>query len=177
MIKNYSGNNDPFQQVVIKELEKCGSVGVGTAGFLSSHKVKLKFSKQSHSGAAWSMDGNIHLNARDYSPDSNPGDPALLSLVVHEVHHLQQSFVMALSVYGELDAWQVGFRFYQAKTKLPLHPILRDLLNLPLNWDRSVLKYAADLMKTYSPGYRIHLLPLYPFDKEIIWRFNRREPA
>jgi hypothetical protein len=80
-------------------------------------------------------------------------------------------------VYGELDAWQVGFHFYQVMTGSQLNPTLQDILNLPLGWSRVVLKETADLMKAYSPGYRIDLLPLYPIHREIAWCISREEPG
>ncbi|HBG74643.1 MAG: hypothetical protein A2X25_11470 [Chloroflexi bacterium GWB2_49_20] len=165
-----------FRDGVFKELAKHGALGVETGAFMRQQKTGLKFRRQAHSGAAWSLNGNIHLSADDYSLNSDPNNPGMLSLIVHEVCHLQQGFITALSVYGELDAWQVGFRFYQGMTGSPLKPILQDILNLPLGWSRVVLREAAGLMKAYSPGYRIDLLPLYPIHREIVWWISRKEP-
>src|SRR5512145_2710859 len=90
--------------------------------YLRSHRTKIGFSRQSAStGAIWFIDGNIYLNSRYYNLQTTPNNPQLLSLVVHEVRHLQQGVFTALSVYGELEAWQLGFRVYQNLTgQLPV---------------------------------------------------------
>jgi hypothetical protein len=144
--------------------------------YLRAHRTKIGFSRQSAStGAIWFIDGNIYLNSRYYNLQIAPNDPRLLSLLVHEVRHLQQGFFTALSVYGELEAWQLGFRVYQNLTgQLPLgrngNPpaALLEILSLPLNWNRQVLRRAQTLMQVYAgKGYRADLLPLYPLGKEI----------
>jgi hypothetical protein len=51
---------------------------------------------------------------KDYRKESIPiysynqplNDPRIFTLNIHEVRHLQQGFFTALSVYGELEAWQ-----------------------------------------------------------------------
>jgi hypothetical protein len=177
LFKPKSSELEPFQNHVCDELINCGPLGAETVTFMRDHKVRFKSSKQEHSGAAWSLSGNILLRKGDQLSPSKPVDPYLLSLVVHETRHLQQGFLVALSVYGELDAWQVGFRFYGSRLDAPLHPALQELLSLPLTWDRSLLRHAAHLMKVYSPGYRIHLLPLYPLHREIAWHITHKEPS
>jgi hypothetical protein len=82
----------------------------------------------------------------------------------------------ALSVYGELDAWQLEFGIYHRIMKRYPHPAITALMDLPLNHDRTILKKAASLMQAYAgKGYRVDLLPLYPWDKEIkYWLLRRR---
>jgi len=164
-----------FRNDIFKELARQGPLGLKSEAFMRQLNVRLKFRQQKSSGAAWTLSGNIHLNAHDYSINTHPDNPAMLSLIVHEVHHLRQGLLTALSVYGELDAWQVGFNFYQGMTASKLNPILREILELPLGFSREVLKQASKLMKTYSPGYRIDLLPLYPIHREIAWWVTRKE--
>ena len=153
--------------------------------YLRSHRTKIRFNRQSIStGAIWFIDGNIYLNTRYYSTQTMHNDPHLLSLIVHEVCHLQQGFFTALSVYGELEAWQLGFRVYQSLTgHLPLgrgenpHAALLEIMSLPLGWDRQVLRRAQILMQEYAgKGYRADLLPLYPLRKEIRHRLNLNSP-
>ncbi len=50
--------------------------------------------------------GNIYLglNKLPAATDSNYND--YLALIVHEAKHLEQGPWLALSVYGELEAWQ-----------------------------------------------------------------------
>lgn len=144
--------------------------------YLRSHRTKIGFSHQSAStGAIWFIDGNIYLNSRYYNLQTAPDNPHLLSLMVHEVRHLQQGLFTALSVYGELEAWQLGFRVYQNLTgQLPRgrggnpQAALLEIMSLPLNWDRQILRRAQTLMQEYAgKGYRSDLLPLYPWGKEI----------
>jgi len=144
--------------------------------YIRSRRTKINFNKQTVStGAIWSIDRNIYLNSRYYNLQTAPNDPFLLSLLVHEVRHLQQGFFTALSVYGELEAWQLGFCVYQKLTgHLPLgsgnnpHEALLEIVSLPLCWDRQILRRAQSLMQVYAgKGYRADLLPLYPLGKEI----------
>jgi len=157
-------------------LETLSRVDEDCVAYLRSHRTKIGFSRQSAStGAICIIDRNNNLNSRDYTPQTAPNDPHLLALMVHEVRHLQQGFFTALSVYGELEAWQLGFRVYQNLTgHLPLgqgynpHAAVLEIMSLPLNWDRQVLRRAQILMQVYAgKGYRSDLLPLYPLGKEI----------
>ena len=92
----------------------------------------------------------------------------MLTLLIHEVKHLQQGLFRALSVYGELEAWQLQFRLYHQLTGKPMHPAIAEMISLPLEYDRTVLCRARDLMQAYAgKGYRSDLLPLFPWGKEI----------
>jgi hypothetical protein len=113
-----------------------------------------------------------------------PHSAWLMASIVHETRHLEQGFWTAFSVYGELDAWQVGFRFYQTLPgHRPLSTPIQRLLELPLSHDRSVLRQARDLInqrendnsrlgqqvwwlirrkKSYQNIYWIKLMPLNP---------------
>jgi len=166
-----------FRAQLLLQLANHGSVAAATGKYLQDKKVYFKFRKQKYSAAAWTLAGNIHINNQIDLPMGSSPDPYLLSLVIHETRHLQQGILKALSVYGELDAWQVGFKFYKEWSGSALHPVLEEILCLPLNWTRSDLKNAATLMKKYSPGYKIDLLPLYPLPAEIFWRLTRKTPV
>lgn len=123
------------------------------------------------------MLGTIHLNTLHYSLESNPADSRVLTLLIHEVKHLQQGVMTALSVYGELEAWQLQFTLYHQKTNAKMHPAIEKLLALPFGWDRAVLGQARVLMQEYAGrGYRVDLLPLYPLGKEIRSRLFRKTP-
>jgi hypothetical protein len=92
----------------------------------------------------------------------------MLTLLIHEVKHLQQGLFLAFSVYGELEAWQLQFRLYHQTTGKPMHPAIAEMLSLPLSYDRAILRRARDLMQAYAgKGYRADLLPLFPLGKEI----------
>ena len=107
-----------------------------------------------------------------------------MSLVVHEVRHLQQGWLVALSILGELEAWQLQFRYLQSiragkGEHGTVSPAIGELLDLPLSWDRTVLRRARALMRAYGGRkYRADLLPLYPLHKEVlylvgVWRPRR----
>ena len=166
-----------WKKDVLSKLAAIGGVGKETVDYIHQHGVRISFSKYSEStGASWHLFKKISLNTRYYSYNTNLNDPKFLSLFVHEVHHLKQGVVTALSVYGELDAWQVEYRFYKEIHPAKLHPALEEMLTLPLNWDRDNLHHAAKLMQDYAgKGYHINWLPIYPIQKEIVHWLTRKE--
>jgi hypothetical protein len=170
-------SENSFLHNILKELSKSSLVGIETEAFLRQHRINIIFSRQTNSSASWTLNSRIHLNSNKYSHESDFKDPELLSLLVHETRHLQQGPFTALSVYGELDAWQAGFSFLKEIIGSSLHPNLEQILTLPAGWSRNVLREAASLMMAYAPGYRINLLPLYPIHKEIAWWVSRKEPT
>lgn len=159
-------------------LEEFGEEGRTAASFLRKRRTYIGFWKvRNNVGAFWTALGTIHLNTIHYSLQTNPADPRVLTLLIHEVKHLQQGLVAALSVYGELEAWQLQFRLYHQKTGAKMHPAIEKLLALPLSWDRAVLRQARDLMQEYAgKGYRVDLLPLYPLGREIRYRLFGKTP-
>jgi len=119
--------------------------------------------------------GNINLNSLYYTYETSFEDLRVKTLIIHEARHLQQGMKIALSVYGELDAWQLEFGIYHRIKRSYPHPAIEELMNLPLEYDRTVLKRAAHLMQAYAgKGYRADLLPLFPLGKEIKYQLIRR---
>jgi hypothetical protein len=162
---------------LLKELGRCGPQGEAALEFIGERKVKISLHDQP-TGARWTLGGNIELHPRFSS--GTPDEPYPLSLIVHEVRHLEQGFFTALSVYGELDAWQLQFSFLKSLTGF-YHPnpqnnaIITDLMSLSLNNDRDVLVQARNLMRAYAGKfYRINLLPLLPLPGEILFLFTYR---
>ena len=164
---------------LLSALDSCGEEGRVAADYLRLHKTRLGFRRvRSNVGAFWTPLGNINLNTIHFSPETPFSDPRLLTLIVHEVCHLQQGWVVSLSVYGELEAWQLQYRFYRRLTGSLLHPALTELLSLPLIWDRAVLGHARELMQVYAgTGYRVDLLPLYPLHAELMFLMFHRQPT
>ncbi len=171
-------NAKRWKHAVLEKLSETGDLGRDSAEFIRQRRVRMKFRRHSKStGARWFLFRQITLNSRYYSPDTVLDHPDMLSVLVHEVHHLKQGVLTALSVYGELDAWQVGFRFYKSIHPVKLQPALEELLSLPLSWDRDVLRRAAELMQIYAgKGYHINWLPLYPLHKEIGFLLTKKKP-
>ena len=126
-------------------------------------------------GAFWTVFGNIRLNSHYYGHDTSLDDLRIKTLIIHEAHHLKQGFVKALSVYGELEAWQLEFRVYHRVRRKYPGPAIAELMTLPLKYNREVLKQAVKLMQAYAgKGYRADLLPLYPLGLEISYWMKRK---
>ena len=164
--------------LLFENLENFGNEGRATAAYLRERRTKIAFKQTKPSiGAWWTVAGNINLNSRYYSYDNSLSNTRVFTLVIHEVRHLQQGFFTALSVYGELDAWQLEWSIYHRIHDRYPHPAISDLMSLPLGWDRDVLRRAVRLMQDYATkGYRADLLPLYPLGREIAYRLFKKVP-
>jgi hypothetical protein len=166
-----------WTSLVLDRLNTAGQEGAAAVSFIKNRNVRLGFRKQKSTGAMWSINGNIYLNANSYSLSTPPTNAFMLSLVAHEALHLKQGFVTALSVYGELDAWQLGFRIYQTLGGKYVSSALSELMGLQVRYDREMLKKVRFLMQEYAgKGYRIDLLPLFPAWKELGYFFTGKTP-
>ena len=162
--------DEVWREKLLRHLSETGDVGVETVRYIRMNNVRLRFGKHSESiGARRLLFGRISLNSRYYSIASNLNDPKLLSLLVHEIHHLKQGARVAFSVYGELDAWQVEYRFYKTLKPGARHLALEEILALPLTFDRKILGRAIELMQAYAgTGYHAGWLPLRPLGYRIV---------
>jgi hypothetical protein len=162
--------------MLLNRVCEVGDEGLAAVQFIRNHKTQIGFKRvRPNIGAFWTLFGNIRLNSMYYTYDTSLDDLRIRTLIIHEARHLQQGLITALSVYGELDAWQLEFRIYhRIKGDYP-HPVIAELMTLPLEYDRSVLKKAASLMQAYAgKGYRADLLPLFPAGKEFrYWAIRR----
>jgi hypothetical protein len=164
---------------LLASLDRSGPVGHEAVSYVQMQGIHVGIRAQS-AGARWTPWSRIEIHPR-YT-ERSPGAPYALSLVVHEVRHLQQGWMTALSVYGEVDAWQRQFRFLQSLPGLHEEAADRDrimpkLMALPLGWDRAVLRTARDLMRAYGGmTYRVDLLPLYPLHRELHFLLTGRIP-
>ena len=173
-----SVNRSEWTNQLLESLDQMGEAGRDTAKYLRDHRTYIGFRRvRKNVGAFWTVIRTIHLNTVHYSLESDPADPRVLTLMIHEVKHLQQGLITALSIYGELEAWQLQFRLYHQMTKVQVHTAIEELLSLPLGWDRDILRRARGLMQDYaSKGYRADLLPLYPLGMELRYRLLGRAP-
>jgi len=161
---------------LLESVVEVGEEGKAAVDFIRARRTKIGIKKaRPNVGAFWTMFGNIRLNSHYYTYDTPLDDLRIKTLIIHEARHLQQGPIVALSVYGELDAWQLEFRIYhRIKGKYP-HSAIAELMSLPLEYDRAVLKKAVNLMQAYAgKGYRIDLLPLYPLGREIKYWLTRK---
>lgn len=161
---------------LLEAVARMGEEGRLAVNFLRTRRTKIGFRRaRANIGAFWTVFGNIRLNSQYYTYATPLDDLRIKTLVIHEARHLQQGIITALSVYGELDAWQLEFGiYYRVKGTYP-HSAVADLMALPLEYDRAVLKKAAQLMQAYAgKGYRVDLLPLFPLNKEIKYWMTRQ---
>ena len=168
-----------WKENLLEAVSNVGEEGRAAVEFLRARGVRLGFRLvRPNVGAFWTVFGNIRLNSQYYSQDTPLDDLRIKTLIIHEARHLQQGFLTALSVYGELDAWQLEFRIYHRIKGIYPHPAIEELMNLPLEYDRTVLKKAASLMQAYAGrGYRVDLLPLFPLDREIRYWLSKFRPV
>jgi hypothetical protein len=153
-----------------------GEEGQAAAQYVLKNRTRIGFKRvRPNIGAFWTLPGNIQLNAHYYTYETSLDDVRIRTLIIHEVRHLQQGLATALSVYGELDAWQLEFGIYhRIKGNYP-SPVIAELMTLPLEFDRDVLRKAASLMQAYAgKGYRADLLPLFPWGREIRYWIMRK---
>lgn len=158
-----------WKENLLDAVTQLGEEGRTAVEFLRTRQTRIGFKQvRPNVGAFWTVFGNIHLNSRYYTYETPFDDLRIKTLIIHEARHLQQGLIVALSVYGELDAWQLEFGIYhRIKGKYP-HPAIAELMDLPLGYDRTVLQEAARLMQAYAgKGYRADLLPLFPLPREI----------
>lgn len=169
-------NKTEWREKFLGAVDNCSEEGREAVDYIRAHKtnVGIKHARKSV-GAFWTLFKSAHLNARLFTWESSLVDPHAWTLLIHEVKHLQQGFFTALSIYGELDAWQYQFQVSKKITRKPLSPLAEEILSLPLNMDRGNLKKARQLMTRYAgKGYGANLLPLYPFHKEIKYWLMRK---
>jgi hypothetical protein len=165
-----------WKENLLEAVMEIGEEGRAAVDFIRRRRTKIGFKQVRPSvGAFWTPLGNINLNSRYYTYETPFDELRIKTLIIHEARHLQQGLVTALSVWGELDAWQLEFGIYHRIRGRYPHAVIAELMQLPLGYDRTVLKEAACLMQTYAgKGYRVDLLPLFPLPLEIKYWITRR---
>lgn len=165
---------------VLRSMEAGGPQAEAALQYIRRRRTRLGVRDQP-TGARWTILGRIELHPR--FAQSAPADPYTASLIIHEVRHLEQGMLTALSVYGEMEAWQLQFHFLHSRRgryhdDSRRDAVIRDLMCLPLGWDRTILERARRLMQEYAgQGYRVDLLPLYPLHHEVRFRITHNQPA
>ena len=159
---------------LLARLDETGPEGRAARDFLRARRVRVGLRPQP-TGARWTVLGGIQL-----SPSQLADEAYALSLIVHEVRHLKQGILGALSVRGELEAWQEQFAYLKSLTgryssNQRHQAIVEKLMELSLD-NRADLQRARQLMQEVGgKKYRIDLLPLYPLGQEIwFWTTKRR---
>lgn len=160
---------------LLETLTQSGEAGRAARQYLDQKRVRVSVRKQ-HTGARWTIFRTIELSPACMHPKN---ELYAISLLVHEVHHLKQGFFKALSVHGELEAWQVQFRFYSeiAGREYPyMREIIHELMELNIH-ERGHLQRAVKLMRKFAgKRYYVNWLPLFPILDEIHYWLTRRNP-
>jgi hypothetical protein len=168
--------NSEWLEKYFEKVAQSSVEGREAVDYVRTRKIKVGMRRARKSvGAFWTLEGRFFLNAVHHTYESTLENPRAWTLFVHEVRHLQQGILTALSIFGELDAWQVEFNLYKKITGKTLHSALEELLSLPLDMDRDHLQHARELMMQYAgKSYGANWLPLYPIHKEIKYWVTRR---
>lgn len=180
MMESPPSSPDPqaWRQQLLANMRRAGPLGQQAADYIERERVVLGFRPQD-TGALylpWWWPGKgfprrrIYLDADVFSLETPPDNPAAICLTIHEAVHLQQGLVRALSVAGELEAWQAQYRAHEAlagaeRTAKAFKHWGKIPALSPAN--RTELALAQKLMAEASPGYRSHWLPLFPLHQEI----------
>ena len=162
-----------FEQA-LTALRGLGAAGQASAEYIRRHRVRLGFSRQKHSGANWfnwrRLRYGVFLSTRHAG--RKPDSRYVCSLLAHEVKHLEQGLLEALSVRGELVAWQLQYDILTQPPAKALSDAWEELRALDPG-SRADLKRARALMKEVGgPGYRIDWLPLWSLPAEAAYRLT-----
>ncbi|GMV34059.1 MAG: hypothetical protein DYG85_09630 [Chloroflexi bacterium CFX1] len=169
-------NQAEWMDRYLKKVSESSEEGAEAARFAREKNIRVGMKRARRSvGAFWTLGKSLYLNKVHYTMESALEEPRATTLFVHEVRHLQQGIFTALSIYGELDAWQYEFRLYKKLTGRTLKPELEELLALSLGHDRATLRQARSLMTKFAGfWYLAWLLPLFPIHKEIAYWVTRK---
>lgn len=163
---------------LLKNLDGFTPHGPPAATYLREHATRLGYFVQTGNAAAWTLTNNLILH-----PETDLNHPRTMALLIHEVLHLQQPFSLRLSIQGELAAWQLEYQAYHAATGKWYGEPGTPFAGKKAQWEmlarlssglRADLAQAQRLMKEISPGYRAHLLPLYPLGREALYRLIKK---
>jgi hypothetical protein len=170
-------NNSEWREQFLETVSSCSSEGKEAVDYIRMHKTYVGIKRGRKSvGAFWTLIRAAYLNSAHHTHESSLVNPSAWVLLIHEVRHLQQGWLTALSIYGELDAWQYQLRVLKKLTGKQYDPLLEKILSLTLNMERENLKYARQLMTQYAgKSYGANWLPLYPIHKEIKYWFAKEK--
>lgn len=167
-------DEDAWFEQALRALRDSGPTGRASADYIERRRIRLGFSPQRNTGASWfdwrRLRFGLFLNA-DHA-DRRPDDPWLYGLLAHEAKHLEQGLMEALSVRGELVAWQLQYDILTDSSATPHGAAWRELHQLDPG-SRTDLQRARALMQQIGgPGYRIGWLPLWPLLAEMAYRLR-----
>lgn len=170
-------NHSEWLEQYFQKVSESSEEGAEAVRFVRANNIRIGMRRARRSvGAFWALGRSFYLNKVHYTMESALENPRAWTLFVHEVRHIQQGVLTAMSIYGELDAWQVEFRLLKKITGKALRPELEELLALPLSFDRGTLRQARQLMMKFAGfWYGAWILPLYPIHREIKYWITRKQ--
>lgn len=154
-----------FEKKALQNLLKAGTEGIHASEYLIRNDISFdNLSYQPFgTGAGWHPDQTISFPDK-YGSLPSPDDPFVLSNIAHEAMHLEQGPLVALSAYGELEAWQTGFKVLDTLNgpSKSLSDTQQTIVDLPLNHDSINLTTAVNYMLEdqngrYLGGYLLYL--------------------
>jgi hypothetical protein len=158
---------------VLRNLASAGDEGYHAAQYLYAQNVDFdNLTSQNGTGAAWQLGNKISFPDNKSLPA--PNDPLALGLIAHEAMHLEQTPLVALTAYGELQAWQVGMRvtmLLNPQSGNPLGSVGDQINKLPLNHNPINLAYAVYLMN-YQQNKPNVFGPAYPNGPLLFFTIN-----
>ena len=168
----------PWLEQYFEKVASSSREGMDAVAYVREHKTRIGFKKARKNVSAFvTIFRNFYLNSIHFTSESVLKSPRAWVLFIHETLHLKQGLIITMSIYGELEAWQLENRVYKRITGQTLRPIMEELLTLPLNMNRANLRRAREIMTEYAgKGYGANFLPLYPIHKEILYWVTRKEP-
>lgn len=169
-------NHLEWREKFLESVAACSDEGKEAAEYIRARGIYIGMKRaRKHVGAFWTLTHSIYFNAKYYSRETSIANPDAWTLLIHEAKHLQQGILIALSIYGELEAWQIQFRLLKKITGKPLPPVLEEIVLLPLNMERENLRRARRLMTDYAGVlYGAYLYPLYPIHREVKYWLTRK---
>jgi hypothetical protein len=157
-----------------------GSVCQEAAEYIIDNDVAVTFAFMSGGAAAkWTLSGDVVVDPRHYGVDvgngiylhPDPSNPKVLGAIVHEVKHLQQGWMLAISVEGEVGGWRAE---YEARRELgsPIRSThWTNVAMTPASPSNQELEFAQSEMMAYVNNdwrYLAWLLPLRPSYWELV---------
>ncbi len=173
-----AGDNSDWEEQVLQNLyDMGGPEGVYAVEYMMQNDVHLIFNQETQPAAWHPFSNNIFLNSSQYSLNSDPANPFMLSSIAHEAVHLEQGPLKAITLGGEVEAWQIGFTVYETITgQLPSgkDPLAAgNIMSLDANnLSSSDLENTRQWMTDFDPGYRSDLLLPWAEDSEAAKLFS-----
>ena len=93
-----------WREQFLKSVSDCSSESKDAVDYIRARKISIGIKRaRKIIGAFWTLTNAAYLNSKHYSQESSLVNPSAWALLIHEARQLQQGWLIALSIYGELD--------------------------------------------------------------------------